>query len=391
MKTLLFHVSSLLAGGIEKVLIELLQGLDPARYRVKLSIAHKLDELELLRDQVPPFVEVTYILDKPILSATKKKKINKTITTSERFLEEVILPYFKKQAHYRKLKELIKDVDVIIDFDMTLAPYINLFKGKRTVAYCHFSLGHYWDGNNYKLGKLVNRLTKYDKVVMLCDEMKNKAIQLYPQLKENTVRLYNALDNARIQELSEETLGIHDYLLEDGYFVAVGRLAESQKDFTMLIRSFAACVKKYGIKEHLVIIGDGYSRLALEELAIDQEVGEQVTFVGYQTNPYNWMRHSELFLFCSKYEGLPTVLIEALSLSCPIVATATPTGVQEILLYGDCGILINPGDIEAFSEAIYMLLHDKERQQIFRENAKEILGQFEIKNMVREFERLILN
>ncbi|MCW3122338.1 MAG: hypothetical protein JWQ38_1830 [Flavipsychrobacter sp.] len=389
MKTILFHISSLQDGDIERVLIELLQGLDPHKYKIRLSIAHDLGDLEQLKDQIPSYVEIHHILDSK-LSATKKKKIQKTISFTEKIYEELVLPFYKKRMHHTKLKELIADADLIVDFDMTLTPYTRLLSGKKKVAYCHFSLEHYWDGKKQKLDKLVNRLKKYDTVVMLCEEMKDKATKLYPALKGNVVRIYNALDNERIQALSNEGLGGYDHLLVDGYFCSVGQLNEGQKDFTMLIKGYAACVKKYDIKQHLAIVGDGPSRLMLEELAIDEGVGDMVTFAGHQVNPYKWMRNSELFLFCSKHEGLPTVLIEALSLSCPIIATATPTGIKEILMNGKCGTMVEPGDVTGLCDAIYKVLNDKALQQNHCKNAENILHQFEIKKMVTAFENLVV-
>lgn len=388
MKVLHFHISSLLAGSIEKALIKLLCGLDPARYTIRLSVTHSLGELETLKKEIPSYVSVHYILTEQ-LSATKKKKVTNTISLPGRLYEELVLPFLKKSMHVVKLKELVSDSDVIIDFDMTLTPYTYLLRNNKKVAYCHTSLGNYWDGNTRKLNKLANRLKNYDKVVVPCEEMKLTATELFPALKSSMQHIYNALDNDRIQTMATESLGAYDYLLQDGYFVSVGRLAENQKDFTMLIKGFAACVKKYGIKEHLAIVGEGYSRLALEELAIDEGVGELVAFPGYQANPYKWMRNSELFLFCSKYEGVPAVLAEALALSCPIVATATPTGVQELLMYGKCGMLVKPGDVAGFGDAIYTLLKDKAQQETYRGNTKEILGRFEMKTMVREFEEMV--
>ncbi len=272
MKTLLFHVNSLLAGGIEKVLIELLSGLDPAKYNIRLSIAHNLGELELLKNQLPPYVSVTYILDTPILTNTKKKKVTNKISFTEKLFEDLILPPFKRRMHLIKLKELIKDADIVIDFDMTLAGYTKLLSSKKTVAYCHFSFAHYWDGNKQKLNKLADRLSKYDKVVMLCDEMKENAIATYPFLAKNVIRIYNAVDTKRIQTLAQEPLGEYAGLLQHGYFLSVGRLAESQKDFTMLIKGYAASVKNFGIKESLVIVGAGYSR-PLE--ALSKELGRR--------------------------------------------------------------------------------------------------------------------
>ncbi len=390
MKTLLFHVNSLLAGGIEKVLIELLSGLDPAKYHIKLSIAHNLGDLELLRSRIPPYVEVSYILDTPILTNTKKKKVTKNISLPAKLFEDLVLPPFKKMVHVKKLKKLIKDVDVIIDFDMTLAGYTSLFSGKKKVAYCHFSFNHYWGGSKRKLDKHAARLQKYDTVVMLCEEMKRNAIELYPSLKDNTIMIYNALDNKNIAALANEPFTEWQHLLNDGYFLSAGRLAESQKDFTMLIKGYADCVKKHNIKERLVIVGAGPSLTDLQALAKEERMSDRVIFAGYQSNPYKFMKHCTLFLFCSKFEGLPTVLIEALSLSRPIIATATPTGAEEILMYGKCGMLIKPGDVPALSESINLLAHNTAQQQMFRENAKEILLKFDISYMVREFERLVI-
>jgi glycosyltransferase involved in cell wall biosynthesis len=390
MKTLLFHVNSLLAGGIEKVLIELLHGLDPAKYNIKLSIAHNLGELELLRDQLPVYVTVSYILDTPILTNTKKKKVTKSISFPEKLFEDLVLPIFKKRMHNIKLRELMKDADIVIDFDMTLAGYTKLLKDKKKVAYCHFSFAHYWEGNKRKLDKLAARLSRYDKVVMLCDEMKNNITASYPLLSENVIRIYNAVDTQRLHTLAQESLGAYDYLIQEGYFLSVGRLAESQKDFTTLIKGYAACVKKYGVQEKLVIVGAGYSREPLEALAKELGIAEQVIFTGFQANPYKWMKNCTLFLFSSKFEGLPTVLIEALSLSCPIIATTTPTGVEEILMYGKAGTLTKVGDDTAMCEAIHILLHDDELKKRYHEQSQEILKKFEIQYMVREFERLIV-
>lgn len=390
MKTILFHVNSLLAGGIEKVLIELLSGLDPSKYNIRLSIAHNLGELEILKDQLPPYVSVSYILDTPLLTNTKKKKVTQSISFPEKIFEDLILPPFKKREHIKKLTTLIQGVDLVVDFDMTLAPYTHLLRNVKKVAYCHFSLAHYWGGKKSKLDKLAARLGRYDKVVMLCDEMKNKAIELYPFLQKNVVRIYNALDTERIKQLASEPLGDLAENLKSGYFVSVGRLAESQKDFTMLIKGYAASVKNFGIKESLVIVGEGYSKAPLMALAAELGISEKVLFTGFQSNPYKWMAHSRLFIFCSKFEGLPTVLIEALSLGCPLIATATPTGIEEILMYGKAGILVRMGDDNSLSEAIHTLLTDEALRASFLENSKEILVQFQIQNMVREFERLIV-
>ena len=389
MTKLLFHVSSLMDGSIEGVLLKLLNQLDPAKYTICLSVAHNLGDLEIHKNQVPGHVELHYILTER-QSATRRKKIENTITLWERLYEELVMPVVKKRMHRTKLRELGREVDAVIDFDMTLAPYTGLFRDKKKVAWCHFNLGHYWDGNRRKLNKLAHRLGRYDKVIMLCDEMQESAIKLYPALQGRLIRIYSPVDSEIIQTLAQQPLEGHEYLLDDGYLLSIGHLSESAKDFSVLIKAYAACVKKYGIKQRLVIIAAGHDNPALEELAINEEVGELVVFEDAQANQYKWIYNSSLFVFCSRFESVPIIVVEALALGRPVISTAAPTGVKEILMNGKCGELVEPGNINALCESIYSLLDDDIRQQAFRQSSKKILAQFEQKNMISEFERILV-
>lgn len=392
-KTLLFHVHTFLVGGIEKVLLELLHALDPAKYRIILSIAHKLDEKELWRDRIPAYVEVRYILDKPILNYVKKKKKTEFVGIYSKVLKavsEITLPYFIKRIHRTKLRAWAQEADVIIDFDMTLSGYTDALGSTRKVAYCHFSLARVWR-QRYKVARLVKRLENYDRIVMLCDEMQEEAATLYPTLASKLVRVYNALDLDRVRTLSKETLGAFEYLRENGFFVSIGRLQASQKDFATVIRAYADAVRKTGLKQWLVIVGQGSAQSELQELADREGVGERLIFTGYQENPFKWMACADLFLFASLYEGLPTVLIEALALKKAIIATACPTGVREILMQGKAGSLVPVGDWQAMSLEIAALLNDEPRRDLYAANATSFLSQFDIKYVMQEFEQKVLN
>lgn len=390
MKTLLFHVDFFLAGGIEKVLLELLQALDPKRYKVMLSIGHHMGKHEIYKEQIPGHVTVHYLLEDERLIFARRKKMSGYLPLHEKIYDDLILPPFRKRAQRKKLQALAMQADVIIDFDMTLAPYIGAVQGPRKVAYCHFSFTHYWGGNARKLDKLAARLEQYDQVVMLCDEMREGAVARYPALEAKMVRIYNALNLDRIREAARAPLPDNFPLQEGQYIVSVGRLQESQKDFTTLIKAYARCVSRYKISEQLVIVGQGGSEHELKALVQSLGLGERVLFAGFQANPYPWVAKSALFAFSSKYEGLPTVLIEALALHRPIVATACPSGVQEVLVYGEAGICTPVGDTEKLSDGIYSLLQDKALQEQFLERSETILKQFEVRYMIGEFERLVV-
>jgi len=388
MQTLLFHVNSFLTGGIEKILLEILKGLDPKRYRIKLSIAFNMGEQELLKPQIPSYVEVNYLLEHYILTTPHKNKKTGQTNTLEKALSEMVLPSVQKIVKRNKLKKILHDVDVVIDFDTTLAPLYKLFAHKKSIAYCHFGFDNIWKGKRRKLDKLAMRLSHYDKLVMLCDEMKEDAAKMYPVLMPKLVRIYNALDLETIRDLSNESVEIPDEFLKHGYFISVGRLHEAQKDFTTLLKAYKTARARYGVKEHLIIVGKGGDKIALETLAKDLEIAEKVLFTGLQKNPYKWMHNAKLFLFSSKYEGLPTVLIEAHALGLPIVATKTPTGVTELLMNGKTGTLVAVGDEDEMAIAIKELSADPALQQQYKIKAAELLKQFEIGYMVPKLEEL---
>lgn len=393
MTTIVFHINVLLAGGIEKVLIDLLRALDPAKYRMKLSVGYHLQELEVLKGSIPSYVEIIYLVDKPSLTFAKKKRIAGSLSIPGKLYNELVLSPLQRLLWKRRLAEVTKDADVVIDFDTTLAPYYKLLAGKKKIAYSHFSLAHYWQehGNACRRDKLAARLSHYDKVIMICDEMKEEAIKLYPQLKDKAVRLYNAFDQEKIKAAAEAPLALPGGVNKDNYFLSLGRLNESQKDVSTLIKAYAASVRKYGITEPLVIVGDGPDRASLETLVNEEGVAAQVFFTGFSHNPYPWIKHAKLFLFSSKNEGLPTVLIEALALAKPVVATACPTGVKEILMYGKAGKLLPVGDVAEMCEAIWELKDNEAMQAGYREHAQQVLKEFDITTVIKQFEDKVIN
>lgn len=390
MKKIAFHINSLLAGGIEKVLLELLRALPRHKYDVRLLVTYEFGAAEVLRHEVPLDVPVIYLLPISPLTRTHIKKKTAKVTSFEKLLAEIFIVPFRKNRLRQRLEAEIADVDILVDFDMTLAPMFSSFSGKRSIAYCHFSLSHYFEGNGRKLAKLAKRLNHYNQVVMLCDEMKEEAAKRYPFLSEKLVRIYNAIDFEKITLLASEPLPDAAISFQkNGYIVSVGRLQETQKDFTTLIKAFAYCVAHYRISESLVIVGHGGSQQQLENLASELGIGERVFFAGFQQNPYPWLAASKLFVFSSKYEGLPTVLIEALALQKPIVATACPTGVRELLMQGNAGTLVPIGDVQVMGAAIYQLLTDPHLASSYKKCSASFLKEFSIRETIQQTEQVL--
>jgi glycosyltransferase involved in cell wall biosynthesis len=135
--------------------------------------------------------------------------------------------------------------------------------------------------------------------------------------------------------------------------VAFGRLTAA-KDYPTLLKAYARVRKTR--PSRLVIIGEGEQRSELEEMIQELGIGEDVHLPGYVQNPFAYLRRGAVFVLSSAWEGLPSVLIEALACGSPIVSTDCPHGPSEILDGGRYGYLVPVGDDEAVASAILRVL-----------------------------------
>ncbi len=177
--------------------------------------------------------------------------------------------------------------------------------------------------------------------------------------------IYNGLDIGKIKSLSEEKISKEEFCWNDKYptIIGVGRLTQ-QKSFDVLIRAFAQIIHKHKKHINLLLVGDGELRSNLENLVYKLNIKKFVYFLGWQDNPFKFMKNSDVFVLSSKYEGLPTVLIEAMACGTPVVSTDCPSGPSEILENGKYGKLVPVGDINALSKAIEETLENPIKKQL---------------------------
>lgn len=131
--------------------------------------------------------------------------------------------------------------------------------------------------------------------------------------------------------------------------LSAGRLTY-QKNFELLIEAFH--MVSQSIDTRLVILGEGEKCLALKALVDHYGLEGKVSLPGNVSNPYSYMARAKAFVLPSRYEGLPTVLVEAMACDCPVVSTDCPGGAAEILNYGEYGHLTTAGDPSGLAEAI---------------------------------------
>jgi glycosyltransferase involved in cell wall biosynthesis len=135
--------------------------------------------------------------------------------------------------------------------------------------------------------------------------------------------------------------------------LGVGRLTP-QKDFPTLLRAFAE-VRRHR-PARLVILGEGEERDALTALAAELGVSDDLWLPGFREDALGCMAASAVFALSSAWEGLPTVLIEALAVGTRVVATDCPSGPREILQGGRLGELVPVGDAPALAAALVRTL-----------------------------------
>ena len=131
--------------------------------------------------------------------------------------------------------------------------------------------------------------------------------------------------------------------------LALGRMVE-QKDFPTLVKAVAILRRERKVR--LMILGEGQGKTSLMELARDQGLGDDFAAPGFMANPFAYMAEASVVALTSTFEGFGLVLVEAMALGTPVVATNCPFGPSEILDKGKYGELVPIGDERALAQAL---------------------------------------
>lgn len=162
--------------------------------------------------------------------------------------------------------------------------------------------------------------------------------------------IYNPIVTPELRRKAQDRL-THPWFAagEPPVILGAGRLAPA-KDFPTLIQAFARV--RETCPARLLILGEGEERPRLEYLVRRLSLEKDVSLPGFVPNPYPYMVQAKLFVLSSRWEGLPTVIVEALFCGTPIVATDCPSGPREILKGGQYGQLVPVGDVASLTQAI---------------------------------------
>lgn len=228
---------------------------------------------------------------------------------------------------------------------------------------------------------------RFDRIVCVSDTVRQDFLGLLP-VKVPTEVLYNTNESVKIMALSGEKT-------EDGLFsdreiklVGVGKLLKN-KGFHRLL-PIVQKLRRDGHPVHLYILGIGPMEAALKQQAADLGIADAVTLLGYQTNPYKYVAKCDLFVCASHAEGFSTAATEALIVGTP-VCTVEVSGMKEMLGEQNEWGIVTENDENALYQGIKSLLDDPELLAHYKRQA-EIRGKtFSTENTVRAVQDMLLS
>jgi len=345
-------------GGAEKVLINLANALDRNRFQAVIAslVRGNTYETMVLSHVGVIKLDIQYAFFLPFALAGLIRRVRPdvvlTTLSAPNLIAGLIKPFYKT-----RVKIIAREINILSIITRKFT-----HKGIIDYLYTYF----------YK---------KLDKIVCQSQDMKNDLFENYNIQSEKLVVIHNPvdMDQIRRQTEAESQLFGNDRI----NLLSVGRLAY-QKGFDLMIKVMAKLDNNYV----LTILGEGEERLRLESLARELRVEKRICMPGFSLNPYAYMYAADLFILPSRFEGFPNVVLEANACGTPVVAFASPGGVSEIIVEGENGWLVPPGDIEGMARKIKDVMDDEFKRPAREQVRRSVVSRFDLPVIANRYEAL---
>lgn len=386
-KKILFCVENARQGGISKALESFLFLLNPKDYEIKIFCINYKDG---------PYSTIfsNYIIEKqsPILYALstyykEHKGIKKfgyaIIKCINATLKKLLDIDFFDIALSKAIKRISKkDFDVVIAFSEGIVThYCAKITAPRKLAWVHLDYKRYLAYTNNRDETDIFR--HYDNIIIPSKHCSNSFIEIFPQYKNKVTVLPNLLNFTKIKELSLNDKHLdHRFNYQNSFtIVSVGRICYEKQFF--MIPKIAAELITNNVMFKWYIIGSG----SKEETAYlyknikEYRVQDYVIPLGEKTNPYPYIKHSNLLAVTSVSETFCYSIAEAKVLHTPVIATNFGTAYE--VLEPHHGIIC---DISEFGDKIYKIITNPKRYSELIENLREY--KYRNEELIRTFNQI---
>ena len=244
--------------------------------------------------------------------------------------------------------------------------------------------------NKGLLGKVTSKTSarlypKADRIIAVSNGIKEIIVSDYKLDARRIAVIPNPVDIASVAELSKKELSM---ALPSDYLLHVGRLSVKAKAHDILLNAFKKLHSGHPNLK-LVLVGDGPDKRQIQVMVNDMDLAESVIPAGWQDNVYPFMAGAKVLILCSRYEGWPNVLVEAMACGCPVIATDCQTGPREILGDNEYGLLVPVDDPEALAHSVEGLLTDESRRTYFQEQVRKRAQEFDLEQIGSKYVSLL--
>ena len=294
----------------------------------------------------------------------------------------------KSNGVFNKLHRLLflkkyldeNNFDFIIDFRFRNKPIQELliskflYKAKTIFTVHSYLIDHYMPNWSF-----LTRFMYQDCYKMVTITSKSKELIEFKHHLNNVQTIYNPIN---IEEIHSKSIATIDVNFD--YIIGIGQMETNIKQFDKLIEAYSnSRLPNQNI--HLVLLGDGEQISILKTLAKQNNIEEKVHFLGFQENPYKYLKNAKFFVLSSLNEGLPNVILEALACETPVVSFDCLSGPSEMISDKQNGLLVENQNVQKLTEAINLFVDDDKLYTFCKENAFQSISHFSIENIGKQW------
>lgn len=371
----LFRQRSMEMGGVEKVILSMLNGLDKKKF--DMTICLNINQGEL-RNEIPAHVRKVFI-------GEGRESFSKNSLIQKIQLAQRKLKLDKAHKNPKVADAVLKD-----QFDVEIAPTYATFsavlnssnKNSKKIGWFHSDI------TLPKLQPLVPEILKqipqFDYFIFGSQQTKDILTETYPTLTiPNNQVVRNAIP---IGELKKKAVEFTPEFPQKPVFVSVARL-HSRKGFHKLMDAHARLLKD-GFDHQITVIGDGEEMSNLKKQVNDLGVTKSFVFLGLLLNPYPYVKNADFFILPSESESWPLIIADSLILQKPIISTNVG-GIPEMITHEKTGYLINYETDEMYA-AMKKFMTEPDYIGKIKENLVDIEKQFDNQQIFDAVENIIL-